>query len=53
MQEATIRDILIKSSNYYTIRYTSLGDYDQVSEISITSLNLSRLLFIDSIYEWI
>ena len=43
VQDATFIDIPINTSNYYTIRYTGSGDYDQVPETYTTSLNLSPL----------
>ena len=47
-QDATIIDIPIKSFNHYTVRYTVSGDYDQVPETYLTSINLSPLPLINS-----
>ena len=56
--EAIIIDIPIKGFDYYTIRYSNSGDYDQVPESYITSLNLSPITLIDSkiihhLHKWI
>lgn len=50
--------IFIKTSNYYTIRYKSPSDYDQVSESYLMSLNILQIILIDRkiahhIYKWI
>ena len=56
--EDIIIDIPIKGFDYYTIRYSNSGDYDQVPESYITSLNVLPITLIDSkiihhLHKWI